>query len=207
MAMDFLQSTAYSHNVLGDHWNRESRARDKHAADGNLVCGVYGNSRTKYRPRLGLSGTLQATPNPCLERNRHMKCDEVGRVALPELVPRTTKPDLDLNVDVPPHQVHHHHFGWTRAGARPVATEYSARRPWGIGLRYSEEVPPFWRQVDKPPLSMRTCQLQSSSGEKRSRSCAYPRLDKEGGCYSHMNSLGQLSTRVPTITEAGSIDS
>mmetsp|Transcript_40918 Transcript_40918/g.73524 ORF Transcript_40918/g.73524 Transcript_40918/m.73524 type:complete len:213 (+) Transcript_40918:140-778(+) len=199
--MDFMHNTAYNHRQLGDLWSKEVRTREAQNVQRDKACTVYGTPRRSYRPVLGISGTLQATPNPCLEQDRHRERDEVGnKHKLPHLESQqlpTRTAEADLNYGVPPHQVHHHHFGWTLAGAKPVATSFSPRRPWGIGLQYANEVVPFHRQIKDCPRSPRA-RSPANRLERNTR----PRLPQFGsnGDKAHQMSNGQFSF---TSTTAG----
>jgi len=160
-------TTHYSHLTLGDVFTKERRAQELAEEEREKECNVYGTTRSHYRPRLGISGTLQSTPNPCLEVDRYLRQDEAGyqrqrSVELPRLdldPSRRKRPnrrtEANLNEGVPPHQVHHHHFGWTMPGFKPDATDYNPRRKWGLGLEYSERIVPTMRRVSCCPDTIR----------------------------------------------------
>jgi len=194
-----MTSTAYTHRALTDLLKRENRAYEAHSASSNGV-DTFGTPRRRYRPVLGVTGTLQADPNPCMGQDfdvqqfrretwaRSENGPQSARAVLQqvpsipaaaaaaplerrgegEALPRLDlypqprnllRPDrtaeADLSFGVPPHQVHHHNFGWTLAGTKPVASMFSARRPWGIGLQYSHDINHFSKQIRECPGSPR----------------------------------------------------
>uniref|UniRef100_A0A7S4UA74 Uncharacterized protein n=1 Tax=Alexandrium monilatum TaxID=311494 RepID=A0A7S4UA74_9DINO len=164
----------YDHRAMGELQSKERRVQEAYLASAKAVCSVYGTPRQHYRPVLGISGTLQATPNPCLEKDRRRNHDapsmEHRRMvdSDPPWAARSSRgAEAELSHGVPPHQAHHHHFGWTPAGPKPEAAVFSARRPWGIGLRYSDDVVPSFRQIkqcpDSPRASENRRQNQSQS--------------------------------------------
>jgi len=176
-------NSTYSHRAMGDLWIKEHRMREAHSCHTQELCTVYGTPRRRYRPIMGITGTLQETPNPNMERDRlplplssarlpqadladrtEHRIDQLPPLlASPRLEPldRAPRPAIDrraeanLSYGIPPHQVHHHNFGWTNAGAKPVATVFSPRRPWGIGLQYANEINPFSKQIRDCPGSPR----------------------------------------------------
>jgi len=148
---------------MGELFSKERRAQEAFRATTAAVCSVYGTPRQHYRPILGVSGTLQATPNPCMEKDRRRPNEagvdyQLGRFDLDPCRPRRPdrRAEADLSFGVPPHQVHHHHFGWTSAGPKPEAAVFSARRPWGIGLQYSEDILPVFRRIKQCPDTAKT---------------------------------------------------
>eukprot|EP00746_Dinoflagellata_sp_MGD_P010245 gnl/MRDRNA2_/MRDRNA2_121086_c0_seq1.p1 gnl/MRDRNA2_/MRDRNA2_121086_c0~~gnl/MRDRNA2_/MRDRNA2_121086_c0_seq1.p1 ORF type:complete len:196 (-),score=27.90 gnl/MRDRNA2_/MRDRNA2_121086_c0_seq1:26-613(-) len=149
--MDFLQSTAYNHRALGDLWRKERNANQNHEVNqGHEAPDAFDTPAKRYRPIVGVSGTLQATPNPCMERDR-LRAHSV-HTRLPKLSGAATNPEVNLNVHVPPHQVHHHHYGWTSAGNDAKATFFSPRRPYGIGLHYANTIAPVHRRIADCPV-------------------------------------------------------
>mmetsp|Transcript_59533 Transcript_59533/g.167721 ORF Transcript_59533/g.167721 Transcript_59533/m.167721 type:complete len:171 (+) Transcript_59533:115-627(+) len=160
-----MHSTTYNHSALRDLWARESRAHEAHKEQAEETCTVFNTPRRNYRPVLGVSGTLQATPNPCMERDRDRR-DEAGVERALDLPPidleRQRRParasEADLRWGVPPHQVHHHNFGWTLAGSpRGV---FSPRRSWGLALHYSDSVMPSAKRIRDCPESPRAASVR-----------------------------------------------
>jgi len=239
--MDFLQNTAYNHRALTDLWRRENRSQN--CAKDN-VCEVYGTPRRNYRPVMGVSGTLQATPNPGMEVDRK-KSPRMEDKGPPTLLPRLVdhmasspsspsrapkqvhfsgrddahkpsplsggfgpSPEVDLNYGVPPHQVHHHHFGWTPAGSKPIATSFSPRRPYGIGLYYANSVSPAQKKIENCPVpeTRRIRYVQNERFERAAAGFASGEKAREffDGSKSHQASLGALSTAVPSTSHADS---
>lgn len=239
--MDFLHNTAYNHRALSDLWRRENRHQVDNSSSLESACEVYGTPRRRYRPVMGVSGTLQATPNPCMEVDRK-KSPRMEDRGPPTLLPRivldgnmsSSSPsrapkqaqggrdnlnseklltggfdpslEVDVNYGVPPHQVHHHHFGWAPAGAKPIATTFSPRRPYGIGLYYAHAVSPSHKKIENCPVP-ETRKLRSVQQERFERaSQGYAAGDMApregntlfGGSKSHQASMGALSTAVPT---------
>eukprot|EP00747_Dinoflagellata_sp_TGD_P029979 gnl/TRDRNA2_/TRDRNA2_134308_c0_seq1.p1 gnl/TRDRNA2_/TRDRNA2_134308_c0~~gnl/TRDRNA2_/TRDRNA2_134308_c0_seq1.p1 ORF type:complete len:220 (+),score=18.14 gnl/TRDRNA2_/TRDRNA2_134308_c0_seq1:49-660(+) len=188
--MEDLSSTSYNHKTLTEFYSRERKARERANLDD--VCSIYGTPRRSYRPVLGAQGTLQATPNPCMERERQktLNLPQIslrtrGADAAGGLVPDSRYQEVNLNFGFPPHQVHHHHFGWTAAGFKPMATQYSPRRPYGIGLAYGSSI----NFRESPREAHR---LPSPTGRGLSRLPGKPTTD------SHQASSAGLSTMAPS---------
>mmetsp|Transcript_112837 Transcript_112837/g.319130 ORF Transcript_112837/g.319130 Transcript_112837/m.319130 type:complete len:241 (+) Transcript_112837:83-805(+) len=226
-----MGSTAYVHGTVRDVIMRECQLRELHAAKLTTNVDVYGTPRLTYRPILGVSGTLQATPNPCMERDRqkpdleattnsatgpgscthalvHLPRIGVGGPWRQQVQPEDSVPfnsaearssrshpvartnrssEVDLNWGFPPHQVHHHDFGWTLPGAKPEAAIFSPRRLRGIGLRYSDDIAPFLKHGRVP--------LREPSPHGRS-----PRDNRQAaapGKASQQTSTAQFSTAAP----------
>mmetsp|Transcript_72158 Transcript_72158/g.181881 ORF Transcript_72158/g.181881 Transcript_72158/m.181881 type:complete len:226 (-) Transcript_72158:248-925(-) len=210
-------STVYTHRQIGDLLVRERHVRETHCTRADdAACNVYGTPRRNYRPVLGVSGTLQSTPNPCLERDRHRALPHEEATSTPrkavvpgELLPslgvqkRGVLPDrtaeADLTWGVPPHQVHHHNFGWTMSGPKTPATVFSARRPWGIGLTYSNDIASVVKKFrDCPSARASSAHAVAGSQAAGSKHSMYSPGDMMMGKTSLQASSAQLSTAAPS---------
>jgi len=199
-----MNSTAYSHAGMRDNWLRDSKARNRHAETDRAATAVdiYGTPRRVYRPVMGVSGTLQHTPNPCMERDRdelvgpHLSASSSGD-RKSGAIDRSA--EVDLNWGFPAHQVHHHHFGWTQAGSNPMATVYSPRRPWGIGLQYADRIAPFTRRIaEMPQFHQASSSPRERGGGNRSSWAEGGQRVVAGSDKSFQTSLAQLSTAAPS---------
>mmetsp|Transcript_62635 Transcript_62635/g.123814 ORF Transcript_62635/g.123814 Transcript_62635/m.123814 type:complete len:226 (-) Transcript_62635:79-756(-) len=212
--MDGAATTQYSHLTMGDVFNKEHRARELAEEELDKECHVYGTVRSHYRPRLGISGTLQSTPNPNLEFDRHFRPDEAGyerqrvvelpRLDLDPFRPKrpNRKTEANLNEGVPPHQVHHHHFGWTMPGFKPDATNYNPRRKWGLGLEYSEKIVPTMRRVSCCPDTVRatswSARASTSTVSSRDRDTFAEAGSAKAGSLSWRKGRNTPSTMAPS---------
>jgi len=140
----------------------ERRHEELHRAQARDSVDVFGTPRREYRPVLGCAGTPAATTaSSCLEQqlpHHQRQLSDVTQRQLPPLsMPGVASPrapnrvnEANLERGVPPHQAHHHHFGWT-LGAATGATDYSPARRWGIGMSHANEIAPVHRAIKNCP--------------------------------------------------------
>lgn len=160
-----LKTTNYNHNILKDIFQKARKADEVYAEHTKCESASSSNSGKAYRPILGVTGTLTASPNPCLELERLRSFQKNSswlqrrrRNAPVSNNARThvegTHVEVDLNQGIPPHQVHHHHYGWIAAGNDPKATCFSTSiAPHsGIGLHYSHHVSALHRKIIDCPV-------------------------------------------------------
>lgn len=157
---------ANSHAALQAQMRWERRHDELHRAN-TLSVDVSGTPRREYRPVLGCNGTPAATDRSIFEQQlpqTQRQVSDGSQRQLPPLSARGASPrapnrlnEANLERGVPPHQAHHHHFGWTlgAVGHSTGSTDYSPARRWNVGLGHANDIAPVHQAIKNCPDSAR----------------------------------------------------
>lgn len=225
-----------SHATLQAQIAWERRHEESHRAKAHDSVDVLGTPRREYRPAFGCNGNPAATANSCSFGlpHAHRQISDGTQRQLPQLSmhggasPRVSPRgpnrlnEANLERGVAPHQVHHHHFGWTlgAVGHTPAATDYNPARRWNVGLSHANEIAPVHRAIKNCPDSARRAGSTAAQPSPRWtanswRASPRARLRAAGfntsystwaasstqsgwGNKSHQESAAQLSTVAPS---------
>jgi len=171
---------ANSHAAFQAQMAWERRHDELHRAKAQSV-DVFGTPRREYRPVLGCNGTPAETANSFFEQRLAQTPRQLSdgtqrqlphlSTASPRASPRVPNRLNEANLErgVPPHQAHHHHFGWTlgAVGHSTGSPDYSPARRWNVGLSHANEIAPVQRAINNCPDSARRTVSSSAQPSPR----------------------------------------